>query len=372
MSQGHYFDADPACPSPPGEVELDLPGFHARLHVDRGVFSALRHRPRHPPAPPGHPGAAGSRRSAGPGVRLRPHCLHARPPRPGGRCGRSTSTTGPSPSPPATPRPWGWHRYARPGPRLSPTTSAFAGIWSNPPIRVGKAPLHDSSGSWLPRLGPAARPGWWSTGTSAPTPWRPGWQPRAGRSPGRHRNAVPHPLGGAGREAAGSDRPEAPAPGVEPPHRQGGWRCSSTASNRRTTSAPSSAPRPPSGSSTSISEGAPCPRPPQGRQAVDGHRALPVLVDIRTRPGGGRFGPGGRLLRGRPGAGRRRHPPAPAAAPAATCAWHRPRGPRASPATLAACDAVAFLPKLGRVGSLNVATATAIAVYELRRQAWAQ
>jgi tRNA (guanosine-2'-O-)-methyltransferase len=41
-----------------------------------------------------------------------------------------------------------------------------------------------------------------------------------------------------------------------------------------------------------------------------------------------------------------------------------------SPAVLAACDAVAFLPQLGRVGSLNVATACAIAVYELRRQAW--
>lgn len=38
--------------------------------------------------------------------------------------------------------------------------------------------------------------------------------------------------------------------------------------------------------------------------------------------------------------------------------------------TLAACDAVAFLPQLGRVGSLNVATATAIALYELRRREW--
>ena len=41
-----------------------------------------------------------------------------------------------------------------------------------------------------------------------------------------------------------------------------------------------------------------------------------------------------------------------------------------SPATLAACDAVAFLPQLGRVGSLNVATAAAISLYEVRRQAW--
>ena len=41
-----------------------------------------------------------------------------------------------------------------------------------------------------------------------------------------------------------------------------------------------------------------------------------------------------------------------------------------SPAALSACDAVAFIPLMGRVGSLNVATATAIALYELRRQGW--
>jgi tRNA (guanosine-2'-O-)-methyltransferase len=41
-----------------------------------------------------------------------------------------------------------------------------------------------------------------------------------------------------------------------------------------------------------------------------------------------------------------------------------------APATLAACDAVAFLPLMGRVGSLNVATAAAIALYEVRRQGW--
>jgi tRNA (guanosine-2'-O-)-methyltransferase len=41
-----------------------------------------------------------------------------------------------------------------------------------------------------------------------------------------------------------------------------------------------------------------------------------------------------------------------------------------APATLAACDIVVFIPQLGRVGSLNVATATAIALYELRRRQW--
>jgi tRNA (guanosine-2'-O-)-methyltransferase len=43
-----------------------------------------------------------------------------------------------------------------------------------------------------------------------------------------------------------------------------------------------------------------------------------------------------------------------------------------SPATLAACDLVGFIPLLGRVGSLNVATATAIAIYEFRRRGWTE
>jgi tRNA (guanosine-2'-O-)-methyltransferase len=54
----------------------------------------------------------------------------------------------------------------------------------------------------------------------------------------------------------------------------------------------------------------------------------------------------------------------------ATClvVGHEDRG--CAPATLAACDAVAFVPLLGKVGSLNVATAASIALYEVRRQAW--
>jgi tRNA (guanosine-2'-O-)-methyltransferase len=47
---------------------------------------------------------------------------------------------------------------------------------------------------------------------------------------------------------------------------------------------------------------------------------------------------------------------------------HEDRG--LPPATLALCDAVTFIPQVGRIGSLNVATATAIALYEVRRRAW--
>ncbi|MEN5073782.1 methyltransferase [Isoptericola cucumis] len=33
-----------------------------------------------------------------------------------------------------------------------PADVRFAAVWSNPPIRVGKAALHDLLGTWLPRL----------------------------------------------------------------------------------------------------------------------------------------------------------------------------------------------------------------------------
>lgn len=42
-----------------------------------------------------------------------------------------------------------------------------------------------------------------------------------------------------------------------------------------------------------------------------------------------------------------------------------------SPALLAVADAVAYIPQVGRVGSLNVAVATAIALAETRRREWA-
>lgn len=47
---------------------------------------------------------------------------------------------------------------------------------------------------------------------------------------------------------------------------------------------------------------------------------------------------------------------------------HEDRG--LSAACLAACDVVGYLPLAGRVGSLNVATAAAMALYEARRQHW--
>jgi tRNA (guanosine-2'-O-)-methyltransferase len=47
---------------------------------------------------------------------------------------------------------------------------------------------------------------------------------------------------------------------------------------------------------------------------------------------------------------------------------HEDRG--LSAAGLAACTHIGYLPLVGRIGSLNVATAASMAMYEARRQAW--
>tara|TARA_B110000438_G_scaffold298573_1_gene347057 strand:+ start:1184 stop:1702 length:519 start_codon:yes stop_codon:yes gene_type:complete len=56
--------------------------------------------------------------------------------------------------------------------------------------------------------------------------------------------------------------------------------------------------------------------------------------------------------------------------PTRTCLalGHEDRG--LSSTVLAACDQVAFIPQLGKVGSLNVGTAAGIALYELNRRLW--
>nr|WP_283250961.1 TrmH family RNA methyltransferase [Rhabdothermincola salaria] len=64
--------------------------------------------------------------------------------------------------------------------------------------------------------------------------------------------------------------------------------------------------------------------------------------------------------------------PLPEAAPArdvCLVVGHEDRG--LSKDALVACDQLVFIPQVGRIGSLNVATATAVAIYEVRRWEWA-
>ena len=50
----------------------------------------------------------------------------------------------------------GIERFTAATPDEVPDDVRFATIWSNPPIRVGKAALHEMLGRWLPRLEPGA------------------------------------------------------------------------------------------------------------------------------------------------------------------------------------------------------------------------
>ncbi len=56
--------------------------------------------------------------------------------------------------------------------------------------------------------------------------------------------------------------------------------------------------------------------------------------------------------------------------PAATCLVIGNEGHGLAPTALAECDAAVYVPQVGKVASLNVATATSIAVYEVRRTDW--
>jgi tRNA (guanosine-2'-O-)-methyltransferase len=55
---------------------------------------------------------------------------------------------------------------------------------------------------------------------------------------------------------------------------------------------------------------------------------------------------------------------------AATCLVIGSEGHGLSPASLALCDSAVYLPQPGRVASLNVAAATSIAIFEVRRREW--
>jgi 16S rRNA G1207 methylase RsmC len=48
-------------------------------------------------------------------------------------------------------------RFRAVTPEDAPADEAYDEIWSNPPIRIGKAALHDLLLAWLPRLAPGGR-----------------------------------------------------------------------------------------------------------------------------------------------------------------------------------------------------------------------
>ena len=153
----HYFSAQPQAPHRPGRIRVILPDVYLELATDAGMFSPSRLDPGTrlllDQAPP--PPAAGHLLDLGCGYGPIACVLAARSPgatvwasdvneRALELCARNAATAGlanvrcVAPADPAVP------------PRL-------AGIWSNPPVRVGKQALHELLGGWLDRLAPGGQ-----------------------------------------------------------------------------------------------------------------------------------------------------------------------------------------------------------------------
>jgi len=152
-----YFTARPQAPHRPGLVRVVLPDVYLELATDAGVFSPGRLDPgtrlllEEAPPPP----APGDVLDLGCGYGPIACVLAKRSPgatvwavdvneRALGLCARNAATAGLANVrcvPPADPS-------IPPG---------LAGIWSNPPVRIGKAALQSLLSMWLGRLAPGAR-----------------------------------------------------------------------------------------------------------------------------------------------------------------------------------------------------------------------
>jgi 16S rRNA (guanine1207-N2)-methyltransferase len=153
----HYFDIQPRAAHRPGLVRVVLPDVYLELETDSGVFSPGRLDPgtrlllQEAPAPP----PEGDLLDLGCGYGPVACVLAKRSPaatvwavdvneRALGLCARNAASAGLDNVRCVTPD----------SPDIPPR---LAGIWSNPPVRIGKAPLHDLLTAWLTRLAPGAR-----------------------------------------------------------------------------------------------------------------------------------------------------------------------------------------------------------------------
>jgi 16S rRNA (guanine1207-N2)-methyltransferase len=150
----HYFSRQPRAAHRPGGVRVILQDVYLELATDAGVFSPGRLDPGtrllldEAPGPP----ASGDLLDLGCGYGPIACVLAARSPgatvwavdvneRALELCARNAAAAG-----------LGNVRCAAPGEKSLP--ARFAGIWSNPPVRIGKEALHSLLSAWFGRLAP--------------------------------------------------------------------------------------------------------------------------------------------------------------------------------------------------------------------------
>jgi 16S rRNA (guanine1207-N2)-methyltransferase len=145
--------------SSPGRVELTLPDLHVTLMTDRGVFGTGGVDPGTKllllEAPHPAPETAGDLLDLGCGYGPVAVALGRRAPRATvwavdvnerarALCAANAAASG-------------LDRLRVVAPEDVPDDVRFDGIWSNPPIRIGKAALHSLLEEWLQRLSPAGQ-----------------------------------------------------------------------------------------------------------------------------------------------------------------------------------------------------------------------
>jgi 16S rRNA (guanine1207-N2)-methyltransferase len=156
VPEGHYFDQEPAAASDRRAVPLVLPDLSVTLTTDRGVFARDAVDPGTklllldgPPPPPegdlldlgcGYGPIAVALARRAPGARVWAVDVNRRAL---GLCAENAAAAGVE------------VRTATPD--EVPADVRFAGIWSNPPVRIGKQALHGLLGTWLDRLAPDGR-----------------------------------------------------------------------------------------------------------------------------------------------------------------------------------------------------------------------
>src|SRR6266702_4910668 len=152
IPKSHYFEARPAVPSRPRTLRLHLGDLDLKLQSDRGVFGSkgvdagtlilLKEAPKPPPAGDlldlgaGYGPIAIALARQAPQARVWAVDVNERAlelTRANAGAAGATNVTASLPD-------------------EVPTGVRFAAIYSNPPVRVGKAPLHELLLRWLPRL----------------------------------------------------------------------------------------------------------------------------------------------------------------------------------------------------------------------------
>ena len=157
MSASHYFEAQPRSAHRPGVVKVVLPDLYLELATDSGVFSPGRLDPgtrfllESGPMPPpegdlldlgcGYGPVACVLARRAPGATVWAVDVNERAL---GLCERNAAAAGLANV-----------RCVTPGSPGIP--EQFAGIWSNPPVRIGKAALHELLSAWLGRLAPGGQ-----------------------------------------------------------------------------------------------------------------------------------------------------------------------------------------------------------------------